>query len=553
MDGNFNGGSQNNDNGNLSNQSDSLYSYSYLNQENQERNPNYYERQEEQGISSGTGSNERTYVAGGASAHGNGNARNDQQFYTTGQSAQQGGNPYSASQNSGEAYSNPQSGGNYYSSSQNNGAPYQNQWNPIPEDRKNKQKKKRKDAGEKKPHGFGMAAAKCAALALVFGLVSGTVFYGTGLAFELTGGKGTAQLETTTGGGGNTDGTTNSSIPGTSVSTATTMNDVADIVDNVIPSIVSITNMGVEEFGDFFGRSFSQETESAGSGIIISQTKDEIYIATNNHVIANANQLTVNFADNQSVVAQVKGTDPSTDLAVISVAIKDIPAETMEKIKVATLGNSDDVRVGQGAVAIGNALGYGQSVTTGVVSALDREVTVEDERGGAITNSLLQTSAAINPGNSGGPLVNMKGEVIGINSVKYNDTQVEGMGFAIPISTAEPIINDLITREIVDKSNSSHLGVNGQDVTEGMSNSFGIPEGLYITYVEENSAAEQAGIRKGDVMTEFDGRKVRSRDGLEEILRYYAAGTEVKIKIQANRNGEWQEQELTAVLGKKNE
>ena len=331
------------------------------------------------------------------------------------------------------------------------------------------------------------------------------------------------------------------------------MNDVADIVDNVIPSIVSITNMGTEEFGDFFGRSFSQETESAGSGIIISQTKDEIYIATNNHVIANANQLTVNFADNQSVVAQVKGTDPSTDLAVISVAIKDIPAETMEKIKVATLGNSDDVRVGQGAVAIGNALGYGQSVTTGVVSALNREVTVEDERGGAITNSLLQTSAAINPGNSGGPLVNMKGEVIGINSVKYNDTQVEGMGFAIPISTAEPIINDLITREIVDESNSSHLGVNGQDVTEGMSNSFGIPEGLYITYVEENSAAEQAGIRKGDVMTEFDGRKVRSRDGLEEILRYYAAGTEVTIKIQANRNGEWQEQELTAVLGKKNE
>ncbi len=225
----------------------------------------------------------------------------------------------------------------------------------------------------------------------------------------------------------------------------------------------------------------------------------------------------------------------------------------MEKIKVATLGNSDDVRVGQGAVAIGNALGYGQSVTTGVVSALNREVTVEDERGGAITNSLLQTSAAINPGNSGGPLVNMKGEVIGINSVKYNDTQVEGMGFAIPISTAEPIINDLITREIVDESNSSHLGVNGQDVTEGMSNSFGIPEGLYITYVEENSAAEQAGIRKGDVMTEFDGRKVRSRDGLEEILRYYAAGTEVTIKIQANRNGEWQEQELTAVLGKKNE
>lgn len=538
MEGNFNS-SQNNGNGN---QSDSLYSYSYLNQENQERNPNYYERQEEQGVSGGAGSNERVYVAGGTSGEEQGSARNGQQLYTTGQPFQNGGNPYSS----------PQNGGDAYYSSQDAGNPYSNQWNPVPEDGKKKQKKnKRKAAGEKKPHGFGMSVAKCAALALVFGLVSGTVFYGTGLAFELTGKKSTAQLETTTGGGGKTDGTTTSGISGTGVSTATTVNDVADIVDNVIPSIVSITNMGTEEFGDFFGRSFSQETESAGSGIIISQTEEEIYIATNNHVIANSNQLTVNFVDNQSVIAQVKGADPGTDLAVISVAIKDIPAETMEKIKVATLGNSDDVRVGQGAVAIGNALGYGQSVTTGVISALDREVTVEDERGGSITNSLLQTSAAINPGNSGGPLVNMKGEVIGINSVKYNDTQVEGMGFAIPISKAEPIINDLITREIVDESNSSYLGVNGQDVTEDMSSSFGIPEGLYITFVEENSAAEQAGIRKGDVLTEFDGRKVQSKKGLEEILRYYAAGAEVKIKIQTNQNGEWQEQELTAILGKK--
>ncbi len=550
MEGNFNG-SQNKENGN---HSDSLYSYSYLNQENQERNPNYYERQEEQGqgAAGGAGSSERTYVAGGgAPAHGQEAAGNGQQFYTAGQPSQNNGETYGSSQDNGNGYGSPNGG--MYGNSQNGGNTYSSQWNPVPEDGKKKKKGRKKAAGEKKPHGFGVTVAKCAALALVFGLVSGTVFYGTGLAFELTGKKNSAQLETTTGGSGKTDGTTTSGISGTGVSTATTINDVADIVDNVIPSIVSITNMGVQDFGmDFFGRSYSRETESAGSGIIISQTEEEIYIATNNHVIADSNQLMVNFVDNQSVAAEVKGADPSTDLAVISVAIKDIPAETMEKIKVATLGNSDDIRVGQGAVAIGNALGYGQSVTTGVISALDREVTVEDERGGSITNSLLQTSAAINPGNSGGPLVNMKGEVIGINSVKYNDTQVEGMGFAIPISAAEPIINDLITRQVVDESNSSYLGVNGQDVTEDMSENFGIPEGLYVTYVEENSAAEQCGIKKGDVISKFEGRNIQSKSNLEEILQYYAAGTEVKITIQTNQNGEWQEQELTATLGKRN-
>lgn len=528
---------ENNNNGsnrNLNNDSDSLYSYSYINQENQERNPNYYEKQEEQNQGASNGqpeSNERTYVAGVSTEQRQEHTRDDRQFYTTGQTFQSEGQ------------------------FQENSQAYSSQWNPVPEEKKQK-KKKQKRQGEKKHHGFGMALGKCAALALVFGLVSGTVFYGTGLIFERTG-KNSAQLETTTGGGGKTDGTTsnNSGIPGTSVSTATTIDDVPDIVDNVIPSIVSITNMGQQALGmDFFGRSYVQDTESAGSGIIISQTDEKIYIATNNHVVANATQLTVNFVDDQSVTAEIKGTDPSTDLAVISVSIKDIPAETMEKIKVATLGNSDDIRVGQGAVAIGNALGYGQSVTTGVISALDREVTVQDENTGAsITNSLLQTSAAINPGNSGGALVNMNGEVIGINSVKYNDTSVEGMGFAIPITAAEPIINDLITREVVDESNSAYLGVSGQDVTEDLAQDFGMPEGLYITLVQENSAAEKAGIKKGDVLTEFDGRKVQSMKTLKETLRYYAAGTEVELTIKTNEGGEWQEKKVTATLGKKND
>lgn len=512
MDNNFSGNSSSDNNNN----SDSLYSYSYINQENQERNPNYYERQEENHQSP---TSERTYIAGEVPSGNQETQRDDSQFYHTGQSQ----------------------------------TSYSEQWNPAQENEK-KKKKKQKFSGEKKPHGFGVTLGKCAALALVFGLVSGTVFYGTGLAFEYAGGSKNQKLETTAGQDGKADGTTSGGIPGTGVSTATTINDVADIVENVIPSIVSITNMGQQEMGmDFFGRSYMQDTESAGSGIIISQTEKEIYIATNNHVVANSNQLTVNFVDDQSVTAEIKGTDPSTDLAVISVAIKDIPTETMEKIKVAALGNSENIRVGQSAVAIGNALGYGQSVTTGVISALDREVTVQDENTGtSITNDLIQTSAAINPGNSGGALVNMNGEVIGINSVKYNDTSVEGMGFAIPISAAEPIINDLITREVVDASNSAYLGVSGQDVTDDLAESFGIPEGLYITMVQENSAAEKAGIKKGDVITEFDGRKVQSMDGLKEIIQYYAAGTEVEITIQTNQNGEWEEQKVTASLGKKN-
>lgn len=225
----------------------------------------------------------------------------------------------------------------------------------------------------------------------------------------------------------------------------------------------------------------------------------------------------------------------------------------MKKIKVATVGNSDDIKVGQSVVAIGNALGYGQSVTTGVISAVDREVTVQDETTGAsITNDLLQTDAAINPGNSGGALLNMNGEVVGINSVKYSDTQVEGMGYSIPISAAEPIINDLITRELVDESNSAFLGVAGQDVTGELSQSFGMPEGLYITMVTENSAAAQAGIKKGDVITEFDGRKVKSMESLQDIMQYYAAGTDVEVTLQINENGEWKEQKVTVTLGRKN-
>ena len=464
----------NNNSSNNSNTSDSLYSYSYINEDNQERNPNYYERRE-----------------------------SEKQYDTN--------------------------------------------WNTYTEPQ---QEKKEKKVKIKKKHGFGAALGKTAAIALVFGMVSGTVFYGTGYVLDYANGKIISSedqdaIHTNSSNGGG-------ELSATNVSTATTINDVSDIVENVMPSIVSITNMG-QQTVDFFGQKLTQDTEGAGSGIIIGQTEDTIYIATNNHVVTNANQLTVSFIDDQSVTAEIKGTDASTDLAVLTVAVSDIPKDTLRQIKVATLGDSDDIRVGESVVAIGNALGYGQSVTTGVISALNREVTVQDEMTGAsVTNDLVQTNAAINPGNSGGALLNMKGEVIGINSVKYSDEDVEGMGFAIPISQAEPIINDLINREVVDEADTAYLGIAGQDVTSQISKAYGMPEGVYVTQVKERTAAAEAGIQKGDIITEFDGKKVNSMEGLRDNLQYYAAGTTVDVVIQKNLNGEWQEQTISVTLGKKN-
>lgn len=514
------GNANTSDYGSSTGASGSIYSYSYVNQENQERNPNYYERQEE------SGSAQRTYTTGSYGS--------TQPGYNTDSNAWNA-NSTDTAQTANQASWTDQGAGQ----------------NPNANGKKAKKEKK---TGERKQHGFGMTMAKCAALALVFGLVSGTVFYGTGFAFRHTSGTNQSQQQTALESTDKAAETTvnKGNLPATGVSTAAASSDVSDVAENVMPSIVSITNMSSAVQSDFFGRIYEEEVPSAGSGIIIGQTEEEIYVATNNHVVSNSNQLTVNFVDNQQVTAEIKGTDASTDLAVLSVKTKDIPSDTMEKIKVATIGSSDSIKVGQSVVAIGNAMGYGQSVTTGVISALDREVTVQDEMTGtSITNDLIQTDAAINPGNSGGALLNMNGEVIGINSVKYADTQVEGMGYAIPISAAEPIINNLITREVVDESNSAYLGVTGQDVTSEISDSFGMPEGLYITMVTENSAADQAGIRKGDVLTKFDGRKITSLEGLSEAMKYYAAGTQVEVTLQKNDNGEWREETVIVTLGKK--
>ena len=361
-------------------------------------------------------------------------------------------------------------------------------------------------AGRGNGAGFGVRLVRCAVLAAVFGLVAGGVFRGiTG-----AGGEETQTAEVQQSSAGELNQTQVSSV---SSEDSLVVSDISDIVDETMPSIVAITNISQTEFYNWYGQSQTYDSESCGSGILVAEDTDYLYIATNNHVVSGASSLTICFADNSTVAAEVKGTDSGSDLAVVSVQKSDLSSDTLSAIKIATLGDSDSLKVGQAAIAIGNALGYGQSVTTGVISALNRQVTVTDsETGNQVTNELIQTDAAINPGNSGGALLNSRGEVIGINSVKYSDTQVEGMGYAIPMATAEPIINKLINRQVVDSSERAFLGVTGVDVTSDVASAYQMPEGIYVVQISAGSAAEEAGIQQGDILISLDNSVVSSMD-----------------------------------------
>ena len=437
-----------------------------------------------------------------------------------------------------------QNGGSY----QNNngyekGGSYQS-YSPYEEP--NYKKKKR----ERKPGGFGMKLVKCAALALVFGLVAGGTMVGIQYAAKPMLGNTMASQEK---GKENVLTSSDKNLTATSVSNTYVAVDVSDIVDEVMPSIVAITNISETEYRSFWGGSQVYESTSAGSGIIVSSDEEYLYIATNNHVIDGAKTLTVTFANQATVSAEIKGTDPSIDLAVVKVALNSIESETMQTIKMATIGDSDGLRVGEASIAIGNALGYGQSVTMGVISALNREVTVSDSSSGTgYTAELIQTDAAINPGNSGGALLNARGEVIGINSVKYSDTNVEGIGYAIPMNTAAPIIEELITKEKVAESDSSYLGIAGVDVTSDVASTYNMPTGVYVAQVLENTAAKKYGILPGDIITKFDGKEITSMDSLTGKLEYYAAGSTVEITVMRVNNGQYVEHALEVVLGKKN-
>ena len=396
----------------------------------------------------------------------------------------------------------------------------------------------------KKPQKKIPKAVAVTGFALLFGVVSS----GTFLASNVVGSKvlGLTGVTKT-----NTTATKSvSSNASLSKSSSVVTSDVSSIVENVMPSIVSITNMSVQQVQDFFGGVSQQQSESAGTGIIISQNDSELLVVTNNHVVAGSDTLTVTFDDGTSVEANIKGTNSEYDIAVVAVPLDSISDDTMKKISVATLGDSTQLKVGEPAIAIGNALGYGQSVTTGVISALNRSVSETNEQTGETTESdakLIQTDAAINPGNSGGALLNENGEVIGINSVKYSSTEVEGIGYAIPMSVAKPIIESLIQDGKYTNENQAYLGIKGGDVSSEMV-AYGFPQGVYVSSVSAGSGAANAGLQEGDIITAVDSTKISSMTELQSALKSYKAGDKVTLTVARQSGRQYEESKVEVTL-----
>lgn len=495
--------------------------------------------------SSDTG-NSGSYTGSGYGSYSGGSGSSGQ--YTGGQYTGTGGQ-YTGGQYSGGGY-NPYSGGSGYSGGG---------------DKKPKQKKKKK-------HGTAFAVV----LALIIGIGAGAGAYGisaavgSGAVRSLLGGSssssgsgnnsvasGKSDSDNSSQSSGSSDSADSSTesaaeaeekagiVKGNSTSQET---DVTDVVDTVMPSMVSVYNKYTEET-NYFGQSYSQEEESTGSGIIIGQTDSELLIVTNNHVVADADELHVQFIDEQQAEANIKGTDSTNDLAVISVALDDIKSSTIKQIKVATLGSSDNLKLGEECVAIGNALGYGQSVTVGYISALNREIQSDD---GTVSGTFIQTDAAINPGNSGGALCNLSGEVIGINSSKIGGNSVEGMGFAIPISRAEPIITDLMnetTKTKVDEDKQGTLGISGVTVTSDVASAYDIPQGVYVSNIIDGGGAASSDLQVGDVITAINKSTISSMEDLKKQLQYYEAGTEVTLTVQRRSGNSYKEQQIKLTLG----
>ena len=418
---------------------------------------------------------------------------------------------------------------------------------------------------------FQKKAGTTIALAVIFGLVAAVVFQAANFAADrfLNTGKSSVQIKTTD--SVDLQETASDDSTADKMLSDSENGTVAAVAQASMPSVVAITTVSVQEIPSFFGYSSHQyKSASTGSGIIVGDNDDELLIATNNHVVdgattlsvcfigddvANAETETVNAGDNgdlnveDAVSAKIKGTDADNDLAVVAVKKSDIPEDTLNQIKIAQIGSSDDLAVGQQVVAIGNALGYGQSVTSGWISALNRTISTDD---GTNSTGLIQTDAAINPGNSGGALLNMKGELIGINSAKYADSAVEGMGYAIPISKAKPILEELMnreTREKVDSSKKGYLGVSLASLTTEAIEMYNMPTGAFVRSVEDDSPAQEAGICKGDIIVKFDGQKVSDGDDLLDKLQYYKSGEKIEAVIARATNGEYEENTIELTLG----
>ncbi len=427
---------------------------------------------------------------------------------------------------------------------------------------KHKDKKKK----EKKPGGFLKKAAVCLSLGLIFGIFAGAgIFAVQAVTGAVIGNETVAVTESDriilededegNTAGAQTDDTAKAGEEAAQSGIRETDNistivaDVSQVVKEVMPAIVSINNHYTEKMS-YFGQTMTSEADASGSGIIVGQNDTELLIVSNYHVIADSDELTVQFVEGSEARASIKGTDPDMDLAVIAVPIGDVNSSTLQEIAVATLGNSDTLTVGEPAIAIGNSLGYGQSVTTGVISALNRSIQLSDGTDG----TFIQTDAAINPGNSGGALLNMKGEVVGINSNKIGGSAVEGMGYAIPISAASPIIAELMLKETKNKvaeEERGYLGISGISVTQEVSAAYGMPEGVYISQVYENTAAAAAGLRKGDIIVEFGGNKISSMDILQKELEFYAKGDVVDVTVMSPGVGGYESRTVELTLGNK--
>lgn len=396
--------------------------------------------------------------------------------------------------------------------------------------------------GPKKPS-LAKRAAGIAAAGILFGCVAGGTMVGVNaMSNRVTETPGTTQAESSQAALDITQGAATSVVLPVSMG-----NDVSAIVDKAMPSVVAINNTMVYTQQDWFFGKQEYEVPSSGSGIIAGQNDDELLIITNNHVIEDSDQLSVTFIDNESVAAAVKGTDSDTDLAVIAVKLSDIPEATRSQIKPASMGDSDALKLGQGVVAIGNALGQGQSVTVGYVSALDKIVKI-----GGVERTLLQVDAAINPGNSGGALLNTQGEVIGINAAKYADTEVEGIGYAIPISYAKDIIEELMNRTTkveVAAEQQGYLGIQLQNIDGQMSQAYGMPQGIYVYKIVEGGAAAGSDLRERDIITKFDGETVKTGEDIEKMLTYYKGGSAIKLTVQSLENGEYVERIVDVTLG----
>lgn len=408
---------------------------------------------------------------------------------------------------------------------------------------------------KRRKNGLTRKVAGITAAALLFGTVSGGTMVGINkiadsfgpATYPLVSSQAAVEDSTTEAQtSASTSASGNSAVAGNAAAL-----DVSAIAKSAMPSVVAINNTMLYQSNNWWGMSQTYEVPSSGSGIIIGQNDEELLIATNNHVVEDSENLSVVFIDDTSVNASIKGTDADSDLAVIAVALKDIPEDTLSQISVAKLGDSDALEVGQGVVAIGNALGYGQSVTVGYVSALNREVKVDN----TVTRNLLQTDAAINPGNSGGALLNMKGEVIGINAAKYSSTDVEGIGYAISISKAQEILSTLMTQrtknQTVAEGEEGYLGIQGLTVDDSMVKQQDMPAGVFVYGIIDGGAAANSDLRKRDIIVKFDGQSVKTMAALQDLLKYYKAGETVELGVKSLENGEYVDRTVTITLGTK--